>query len=91
MLRKKEGNGVDFTDPMSPCDVCAISKNRQHAHPKNTTRQTTAPMHMVHTDNMGQVTPTAKGGFQYVDKFTDTFSRMKEIHLVTRPSFSKFE
>ncbi|CBJ32616.1 hypothetical protein Esi_0350_0016 [Ectocarpus siliculosus] len=30
------------------------------------------------TDNMGQITPPAKGGFRYVSKFTDAFTRMKE-------------
>ncbi|CAM9968021.1 unnamed protein product, partial [Ectocarpus fasciculatus] len=82
LLRKKEANGVEFSDSMTPCDICAISKSRQLAHPKKTTRQTTAPMQLVYTDNMGKITPLAKGGFGYVSKFTDAYSRMKEIYLL---------
>lgn len=88
LLRKKEGNGVDFADSMSPCDICAISKSRQLAHPKKTTRKTTAPMQLVYTDNMGQITPPAKGGFRYACKFTDAFSRMKEVYLLKAKSES---
>ncbi|CAN0546634.1 unnamed protein product [Ectocarpus sp. 12 AP-2014] len=77
ILRKKDGSGVDYTDSMSPYDICAISKSRQLAHPKKTTRKTTAPMQLVYTDNMGQISPPAKGGFRYVSKFTDDYSRMK--------------
>lgn len=88
ILRKKDGNGVDFADSMSPCDICAISKSRQLAHPKKTTRKTTAPMQLVYTDNMGQISPPAKGGFRYVSKFTDDFSRMKEVYLLKAKSES---
>ena len=87
LLRKKEGNGVTFTDSsMSPCDICAIGKSRQLAHPKKTTRKTIAAMQLVHTDNMGQITPCAKGGFGFVAKFTDDLSRMKEAYLLKAKS-----
>ncbi|CAB1105885.1 unnamed protein product [Ectocarpus sp. CCAP 1310/34] len=82
LLRKKEDNGVDFSDSMTPCDICAISKSRQLAHPEKTNRETTAPMQLVYTDNMGKTTPLAKGGFGYVSKFTDAYSWMKEIYLL---------
>ncbi|CAM9637227.1 unnamed protein product [Ectocarpus sp. 4 AP-2014] len=86
-LRKKENNGVNFSDSMTPCDICAISKSRQLAHPKKTTRETTAPMQLAYTDSMRKITPPAKGGFGYVSKLTDAYSRMKEIYLLK----AKFE
>ena len=82
LLRKQEGNGVEYSDNTSLCDICAISKSKQLAHPKTTTRKTTRPMQLVYTDNMGPITHAAKGGYRCACKFTDDFSRMKEIYLL---------
>lgn len=82
LLRKKEGNGVEYLGDTSPCSVCTTSKSKQLAHPKTTTRKTTRPMQLVYTDNMGPFTPAAKGGYRYACKFTDDFSRMKEAYLL---------
>ncbi|CAN0467166.1 unnamed protein product [Scytosiphon promiscuus] len=35
---------------------------------------------------MGPVTPTAKGGYLYVTKFTDDYTRKKEIFLLNSRS-----
>ncbi|CAB1102957.1 unnamed protein product [Ectocarpus sp. CCAP 1310/34] len=86
LLRKKEENEVDFSDSMTPCDICAISKSTQLAHPKKTSRETTAPMLLVYTDIMGKTTPLAKGGFGYVSMFNDAYSRIKEIYLLKAKS-----
>ena len=63
-----------------------MGKSRQLAYPKKTTRKTTAPIQLVYTDNIGQITPRAKGGFIYVAKFTDDLSRMKEVYLLKAKS-----
>ena len=34
LFRQKEGNGVEYTRTVSDCDICALSKSRQQAHPK---------------------------------------------------------
>ena len=39
-------------------------------------------MQLVYTDLMGPFTPAAKGGCRFVSKFTDDYSRMKEIFLL---------
>ena len=82
LLRKTEGNGVEFTGAMSPCDICAMGKSQQKAHPKKTEHDISGPMELVYTDLMGPIKPAAIGGFLYVSKFTDHFSRMKEIFLL---------
>ena len=59
LLRRKEGNGVEYTGTVSDCDICALSKSRQQAPPKKSARTTTRPMQLVDTDLMGPFTPTA--------------------------------
>ena len=86
LLRRKEGNGVEYTETVSDCDICALSKSRQHAHSKKITRTTTRPMQLIYTDLMGPFTPPAKGGYRYVSKFTDEYSRMKEASLLRNKS-----
>ena len=86
LLRRKEGNGVEYTGTVSDCDIFALSKNRQYAHPKKSTRTTTRPMQLIYTDLMGPFTSPAKGGYRYVSKFTDDYSRMKEVYLLQNKS-----
>ena len=51
-------------------------------HPKKSTRTTTSPMQLIYTDLMTLFTPPAKGGYKYVIKCTDNYSRMNEIYLL---------
>ena len=83
---RKEGNGFEHTRPVSDNDICALSKSRQQAHPKKSTRTTTRPMQLIYTDLVGPFTPPAKGGYRYVSKFTDDYSRMKEVYLLRNKS-----
>ena len=82
VLRHKKGNGMEYTGTISGCDICSVTKSKQQAHPKKSTRKTTRPMQLVYTDLMGPFTPAAKGGYRFVSKFTDDYSRMKEIFLL---------
>ena len=77
---------MECTGTVSDCDICALSKSRQQAQPKKSTRTTTRPMQLIYTDLMGPLTPPAKGGYRYVSKFTDDFSRMKEVYLLRNKS-----
>ena len=86
LLRRKEGNGVEYTGTVSDCDICALSKSRQQTHPKKSTRTTTRPMQLIYTDLMEPFTPPAKGGYRYVSKFPDDYSRMKEVYLLRNKS-----
>ena len=86
LLRRKEGNGLEYTGTVSDCDIYALSKSGQHAHSKESTRTTTRPMQLIYTDLMGPFTPPAKRGYRYVSKFTDDYSRMKEVYLLKNKS-----
>ena len=50
LLYRKEGNGVEYTGTVSDFGICALSKSRQQAHPKKSTRTTTRPMQLIYTD-----------------------------------------
>ena len=82
VLRNKKGDGVEYTGTISGCDICSVTKSKQQAHPKKSTRKTTRPMQLVYTELMGPFTPAAKGGYRFVSKFTDDYSRMKDIFLL---------
>ena len=76
---------MEYTGAVSNCGICALSKSRQQAHPKKSTRTTTRPMKPINTDLVGPFTPPAKGGYRYVSKFTD-YSRMKEVYVLRNKS-----
>ena len=47
ILRDAGGNGINYSDNMSPCDVCAFGKSKQQCYPKITTRATDRPSQLV--------------------------------------------
>ena len=63
MLRKVEGNGIDYAGNVEVCDVCTIGKNSQQAHQKKATYYIKQPFHLVLADLMGPMFPSALGGF----------------------------
>ena len=74
--------GVVFSDAMSKCDTCLVSKSTQQAHPKTAVHRATEPLGCVYTDLIGPVSPVAKGGYMYVSKFTDELTRYKAFYLI---------
>ena len=81
-LNKTDANGVSFSGGVSPCDVCAIGKSIQLPHPNKSNLGITMPFQLVYTDLMGPISPAAMGGFKYVSKITDEFTKYKEIYLI---------
>ena len=47
VLRKVEGNGIDYTGNVKTCDVCAIVKNVQQAHQKKATYDIKRPFQLA--------------------------------------------
>lgn len=86
LLQGIDNNGVDYTNDVTGCSVCAVGKSKQRAHPKRAIYDITAPMQLVYTDLMGPISPPAIGGFQYVSKFTDHYSRWHELFLIKTKS-----
>ena len=86
VLRKVEGNGIDYTGNIKACDVCAIGKSAQQAHPKKATYDIEQPFQLVLANLMGPMSPLALGGFEYVSKFVDQQTKWKEIFLIKAKS-----
>ena len=86
VLRKMEGNGIDYTANAKACDVCVIGEGAQQAHPKKTTYGIKQPFQLVLADLMVPMFPPALEWFQYVSKFADQQTKRNEIFLVKAES-----
>ena len=86
VLRRTPGSGVDHNGDIQACDVCAVGKSKQQAHPKQATYDVQHAFQLVTVDLMGPFQPAALGGYSYVTKFVDQHNKWKEIFLVkTKP------
>ena len=82
LLKKVNNNGVSFDGTVSDYDVCAVERSRQRAHPKTADQHVQHPFQLVFTDLMGPFTPEAVGGYKYVSKISDEYTRWTEIYLL---------
>ena len=82
LLKKANNNGVSFDGTVPDCDVCAIWKSRQRAHPKTADQHDQHPFQLVFTYIMGQFTPETLGGYKYVSKISDERTRWTEIYFL---------
>ena len=57
VLRKVEGNGIDYTDNVKACDGCAIGKSAQQVHSKKATYDIKQPFQLVLADLIGPMSP----------------------------------
>ena len=79
ILRKEKGNGVEYTGDLSTCDVCALGKSAQQAHPKRASYDVSRPFQLVTTDLVGPPSHPALGGSRYVSKFLDQLTKWNEV------------
>ena len=79
---ESENNGVSFDGTVPDCDVCAVGKSHQRAHPKTADQYVQRPFQLVFTYLMGYFTPEALGGYKYVSKISDEHTRWTEIYLL---------
>ena len=63
-MQRRDSNGVAFDGSIDHCDVCAVGKSRQLAHPKKAKyADITAPFQLVYGDLMGHFKSAARGGY----------------------------
>ena len=75
-MQRPNCNSIPFDGIIADCDVCAVRKGKQLAHPKKAQHAgITRPFQLCSSDLMGPFTPEAHGGFKYVSKITDQFTR----------------
>ena len=71
LVQRHDANGVTFDGTIADCDVCAVGKGQQLAHPKKPQHAgITRPFQLCYGDLMGPFTHEAYGGFKYVSKIT---------------------
>ena len=74
-MQRRGGNGVTFDGSINHCDVCAVGKSHQLAHPKKAKHaEIRAPFQLDYGGLMGHFKPAARGGHDYVSKITDPFT-----------------
>ena len=71
VLRRMPGSEVDYNGDIKACDVCAVGKSKQQAHPKQSTYDVQHVLQIVTVKLMGPIKPAALGGYSYVIKFVD--------------------
>ena len=73
--KQARGNAITFKGAVSDCDICAVRKAQQLAHPKKVNHKNSWPFQLYHGDLMGPFTPVAMGGYKYVSKITDEYTK----------------
>ena len=82
LLKKVNNNGVSFDGNVPDCDVRAVEKSRQRAHPKTADQHIQRPFQLVFTDLIGQFIPETLGGYKYVSKISDEHTRWTDVYLL---------
>ena len=83
ILRKRDGTGIAFEGAVSDCDVCVVGKAQQFSHPKTANYKVSRPFQLRYGDLMGPFTPVAIGGYKYVRKKTDEYTKWTVVYLLT--------
>ncbi|CAM9927547.1 unnamed protein product, partial [Sphacelaria rigidula] len=81
LLKNVGSNGVDFGGAVLDCDICAVGRSHQLAHPKTANNKVQRAFQLFITDLMGPIMPEVLGGFKYVCKIFDEYTRWTEIYL----------
>ena len=81
-----EGKKIDF------CDVCVMGKARRKSYPKKSESATEEVLEIVHSDDVGKISPTSKGGANFAVTFLDDFSHYVVVKAIKNKSdvFSEF-
>lgn len=82
ILNSTADNGMEYCGTFSPCDICSVEKSKQRNHPKRADHGVEAPLTLVFTDLMDPISPPTIGGHKDVSKFSDEFTKWKEVYLI---------
>ena len=78
LLKSFDSNGVSFDGPVTDCDVYAVRKSHQLAHPKTANNKVKLPFQLVLADLMGPLTPEALGGYKNITNISDEYTKWTE-------------
>ena len=82
ILRKQDGTGIAFEGAVSDCDVCAVGKAQQLAHPKTANHKISRPFQLCYGNLMGPFTLVPIDGYKYVSKITDEYTKWTAVYLL---------
>ena len=83
LMQRRDGNNITFDGTIADCDVCAVGKGQQLAHPKKAQHAgITRPFQLSYGGLMGPFTPEAYGGFKYVSKIIDQFIGWTAVYFL---------
>ena len=82
-MQRRDGNAVAFDGLIDHCDVCAVGKTHQLAHPKKAKHtDIMAPFQLVYGDLTAPFKTAARGGYECVSKITDQFTKWTAVYLL---------
>ena len=83
LMQRRDGNRVASDGSIDHCDVCAVGKRHQLAHPKKVKHaDITTLFQRGYEALMGSFKPATRGGYKYVSKFTDQFTKWTAVYLL---------
>ena len=82
LLKNLDNNGLSCDGRVPDCDVCAVGNSHQLAHPKTADHKVKLPFQLVFADLMGPLTPEALGGYMYITKISDEYTKWTEPYLL---------
>ena len=71
LIQRRYSNGVAFDGSIDHCDVYAVGKSHHLAR-----------FHLVYGDLMDPFKPAARGGYEYVNKITDQYTKWTAVYLL---------
>ena len=83
ILRKQNGTDITFNGIVSDCDVCTLGIAQQLAHPKIANHMNSRYFQPSYGDLMEPFTPVAIGGYNYVSRITDEYTKWTVVYLLT--------
>ena len=83
ILRKRDCTEITSEGAVLEFDVYAVGKTQQLAHPKTANHKVSRPLQLCYGDLMGPFTPVATGGYTYVSKITDEYTKWTAVYLLT--------
>ena len=87
--RKEMVVGLDY-DPKAAekcvCEGCIMGKHHRTPFPKHSTRVTTKPLELIHSDVCGPMSVPSIGGSRYFISFIDNFSRYTVTYMMKKKS-----
>ena len=83
ILRKRDGSGITFERAVSDCNVCAVAKAHHLSPPETANHKINRSFQLCYGDLMGRLTLVAIGGYKYVNKITDKYTKWTAVYLIT--------